>query len=113
MTTLLEIQAQIAELTAKANQMRQEQYSKAVTDAQNIITSFDIKASDLVFSSTKVSKAKSEKSENLKSSGKAKVKFSDSLGHEWSGRGLKPRWLTAALASGKTLEDFAVAPVQD
>jgi DNA-binding protein H-NS len=92
--------------------MRQEQYSKAVTDAQNIITSFDIKAADLVFSSTKVSKAKSEKSENLKSSGKAKVKFSDTQGHEWSGRGLKPRWLTAALANGKSLEDFAVAPVQ-
>ncbi len=26
----------------------------------------------------------------------------------WAGRGLKPRWLTAALASGKKLEDFAV-----
>ena len=29
-------------------------------------------------------------------------------GATWSGRGLKPRWLTAALASGKKLEDFAV-----
>lgn len=112
MTTLLEIQAQIAELTAQANQMRQEQYSKAVTDAQSIITSFDVKAADLVFSSPKVSNAKSEKSASLKPNGKAKVKFRDTQGNVWSGRGLRPRWLSAALADGKALDDFAVAPVQ-
>ncbi len=27
----------------------------------------------------------------------------------WAGRGLKPRWLTAALKSGKKIEDFAIA----
>ncbi len=26
----------------------------------------------------------------------------------WAGRGLKPRWLTAAIKSGKKLEDFAI-----
>jgi DNA-binding protein H-NS len=28
----------------------------------------------------------------------------------WAGRGLKPRWLTAAIEGGKKLEDFAIAP---
>jgi DNA-binding protein H-NS len=28
----------------------------------------------------------------------------------WAGRGLKPRWLAAALKSGKKLEDFGIAP---
>src|SRR5262249_23655037 len=27
----------------------------------------------------------------------------------WAGRGLKPRWLVAALKSGKKIEDFAIA----
>jgi DNA-binding protein H-NS len=27
----------------------------------------------------------------------------------WAGRGLKPRWLTAAMKGGKKLEDFAIA----
>jgi DNA-binding protein H-NS len=27
----------------------------------------------------------------------------------WAGRGLKPRWLAAALKSGKMLEDFSIA----
>jgi DNA-binding protein H-NS len=26
----------------------------------------------------------------------------------WAGRGLKPRWLTAAIKAGKTIEDFAI-----
>jgi len=26
----------------------------------------------------------------------------------WAGRGLKPRWLTAAVKSGKTLDDFLI-----
>ena len=26
----------------------------------------------------------------------------------WAGRGLKPRWLTAAIKGGKNLEDFAI-----
>jgi DNA-binding protein H-NS len=29
-------------------------------------------------------------------------------GTTWAGRGLKPRWLTAAMKSGKSLEDFAI-----
>ena len=43
--------------------------------------------------------------------GRANVaaKYRDATtGQEGSGRGLKPRWLTAAINAGKTLEDFAV-----
>ena len=29
-------------------------------------------------------------------------------GETWSGRGLKPKWLTAAIENGRTLEEFAV-----
>ena len=29
-------------------------------------------------------------------------------GSTWSGRGLRPKWLAGALASGKTLADFAI-----
>ncbi|MDP4300454.1 H-NS histone family protein [Leptothrix discophora] len=40
---------------------------------------------------------------------KVAPKFRDpSTGDTWSGRGLKPRWLTAALDAGRKLEDFAV-----
>lgn len=29
-------------------------------------------------------------------------------GETWSGRGLQPKWLKAAIAGGKSLQDFAV-----
>jgi DNA-binding protein H-NS len=29
-------------------------------------------------------------------------------GETWSGRGLQPKWLKAALASGKKIGDFAI-----
>lgn len=32
----------------------------------------------------------------------------DATGNTWSGRGLQPNWLKAALAGGRKLEDFAV-----
>lgn len=40
---------------------------------------------------------------------KVGAKYRDSTtGESWSGRGLQPRWLKAAVAGGKKLEDFAV-----
>ena len=37
----------------------------------------------------------------------SKVNYSDDAGNSWTGRGPKPRWLKAALDSGKTLQEFA------
>ena len=34
------------------------------------------------------------------------VHYSDGAGNSWTGRGPKPRWLKAAIDSGKTLQDF-------
>lgn len=40
---------------------------------------------------------------------KVAAKFRNTAtGDSWSGRGLKPKWLNAALASGRSLADFAV-----
>jgi DNA-binding protein H-NS len=40
---------------------------------------------------------------------KVAAKYRDAVtGNTWSGRGLKPNWLKAALDGGKTLADFAV-----
>jgi len=50
------------------------------------------------------------KAANGKPAAKQKVaaKFRDETGNTWSGRGLQPRWLKAAIGSGKKLEDFAI-----
>ena len=35
-------------------------------------------------------------------------KYRDEHGNTWAGRGNQPRWLVAALKSGKKLQDFAL-----
>jgi DNA-binding protein H-NS len=43
--------------------------------------------------------------------GKVAPKFRnpENPGETWAGRGLKPRWLSAAIKTGKKLEDFRIA----
>jgi DNA-binding protein H-NS len=42
-----------------------------------------------------------------------KYRNPDNPAETWAGRGLKPRWLAAALKTGKKLEDFSItAPVR-
>jgi len=38
-----------------------------------------------------------------------KYRNPENPGETWAGRGLRPRWLAAALKSGKKLEDFSIA----
>ena len=40
-----------------------------------------------------------------------KYRNSENPSETWAGRGLKPRWLAAALKSGKKLDDFRIAGV--
>src|SRR5580704_1858123 len=45
----------------------------------------------------------------LRGSVAPKYRNPDNPAETWAGRGLKPRWLVAALKSGKKLEQFAIA----
>jgi DNA-binding protein H-NS len=39
---------------------------------------------------------------------KVAPKYRGPNGETWSGRGLKPRWLTAAMSEGRELQDFLI-----
>jgi DNA-binding protein H-NS len=60
-----------------------------------LIAEFDIRASELRFGG----KTKSSKKT-------VAVKYRDSAGNTWSGRGRTPTWLVAAEAAGKKRESF-------
>lgn len=36
------------------------------------------------------------------------IKYRDAAGHTWTGRGIQPLWLKAAVINGASLEQFAV-----
>jgi DNA-binding protein H-NS len=39
---------------------------------------------------------------------KAPIKYRDKSGNAWSGRGVQPRWMTAAIKGGAKRDDFLV-----
>ncbi len=53
------------------------------------------------------SKAKSDGRSKLKGR-RVPPKYRSENGETWSGRGMKPRWLSAAIKGGADLEDFAI-----
>ena len=57
-------------------------------------------------SSGTAEKASSKKQPRKRSA--VPVKYRDSDGNSWTGRGSQPRWLMAHLKSGRKIDDFAV-----
>jgi DNA-binding protein H-NS len=93
-----DLERQIAQLNSKGRQDAIEEIRKIM--AEHGLTSDDIAAP----ARGRKAAAKLDGSERRA----VAAKYKDDQGNQWTGRGLKPRWLTAALAAGRKLEDFAV-----
>jgi len=58
---------------------------------------------------TRDGKSSAEKTpKKMKKKQTISIKYRDTNGNTWTGRGWKPLWLKSAIESGKTLEEFAV-----
>jgi DNA-binding protein H-NS len=101
--TLDELLKQKADLDRQIAQYQNEGRAKAIADIQVLMAQHGLTAADLVAPARKGPKPSSDGSRKP-----VAAKYKDGSGNAWSGRGLKPKWLTAALASGKTLADFHV-----
>lgn len=102
MTTLTEIQKQIASLQQQAEEIKAQEYSKNVQEILDKMAAYGLTLSDL-----QRSKAGARKKAD-KSSNPAPAKFRGPSGETWSGRGLMPRWLAALVAQGRTKDEFAI-----
>ena len=101
MATLQELLAQKEDLERQIEQTKKHERGEAIEKIRSLMAEYGLTVADLATRAT--SKGKS--------AGHAKVaaKYRNaSTGESWSGRGLQPRWLKAALAAGKKLTDFAV-----
>jgi DNA-binding protein H-NS len=103
MTTLLEIQNQIAQLQKQAEEIKATEIANAVQDIKSKMAAYGITIADLQ-GSGKVRASKA----SAKSGTPAPVKYRGPNGETWSGRGLMPRWLSGQVAQGKSKESFAV-----
>ena len=107
MATYLELKAQAEKLMAQAEELRQRETEQAIEDIKAKMKAFGLTPQDLGFGaggSGRRSPAAKRRSAAAKT-----AKYRGPNGETWSGgRGRKPRWVTEALASGKTLEDLEV-----
>ena len=104
MSTLAELLAQRDELEAKIQATSQTERADAIAKVRALMQENGLTLSDLGAGTT----AKARTKAAAKPTKKVPIKYRDGAGNSWSGRGLQPRWLKAALATGKKIESFAV-----
>lgn len=104
MSTVAELMAQKAEIEKKIAEAQREERASAIAQVRALMAQHGLTVADLASRGASAPRAASGKALS-----KVPAKYRDpSTGNSWSGRGLKPNWLKAALDGGKTLADFAV-----
>jgi len=99
--TLDELLKQKADLDRQIAQYQNEGRNKAIADIRVLMAQWHLTPADIQALPKK----------GPKTNGTSKpvaAKYKDDQGNSWSGRGLKPKWLTAAMAAGRSLQDFAI-----
>ena len=100
MAKLTDLLAQRASLEKQIADAQREERSGAIAQIKALMAEHGLTAADLTGRAANPRKP---------GGGKVAAKYRNkATGETWSGRGLQPRWLNAALASGKKIADFAV-----
>jgi len=104
MTTLQELLDQQAALDRQISAIRTAERSRAISDVRTLMAQHGLTVAD-------VSGAHSASHNGASKTAGKKVapKYRDpGTGATWTGRGLKPKWMAAAVAAGKTPSAFAI-----
>lgn len=104
MATLQDLMAQKEALERQIEQTKSSERGAAIDKVKALMAEYGLTPADLGPRSGKSSPKKGKSG-----GGKVAAKYRNaSTGESWSGRGLQPRWLKAAIASGRKIVDFAV-----
>lgn len=101
--SLSELLAQKAELEKRIEEQQRSERTEAVSQVRALMAQYGLTLADIG--------ARAQKAPRRSSAGSGKVaaKYRDAAtGQTWSGRGLQPNWLKAALATGRKITDFAL-----
>ena len=106
--SLSDLLAQKAALEVQIANFQKEQRGDAIAKVKALMAEYSLTLADI--SSKQAPAPMAAKTPNVpKVSVKVAPKYRNpATGDTWSGRGLKPRWLAAALADGKSITDFAL-----
>jgi DNA-binding protein H-NS len=102
MTTLAGLLAKRAEIDKLIDQTQRETRAAAIAQVRALLDEYGLTVADI---GGKAPSTRAPKQPGTK----VAAKYRDIVTCEsWSCRGLQPKWLKAAIAAGKKLEDFAV-----
>lgn len=102
MTTLQELIAKKEALEREIEQTQRQDRSEAINKIRGMMSEYGLSLNDLSGKTT-------SRSSNSVKGNKVAAKYrNEATGDSWSGRGLQPKWLKAALAAGRKIEDFTV-----
>lgn len=101
MASLQELLAQKDALEKEIESTKRQARSEAVAKVRALMAEHGLTVADI--------SVKAASKTSARAGAKVAVKYRDpATGDSWSGRGLQPRWLRAALASGRKISDFLV-----
>lgn len=103
MATVAELLAQKAAIEKQLADVQREERASAIAQVKTLMSQHGLTLADIS------QRSSTSSTRGPKAGGKVAPKFRNAAtGETWSGRGLQPKWLKAALASGRQLSDFAV-----
>jgi DNA-binding protein H-NS len=110
MTSLADINSQIkkhdeqiAMLRKQADNLKNQERAGVIEEVRRKIAEYGLTASELKLT------GRSGRKGAAVAAPKAAAKYRSPTGETWSGgRGRKPRWITEALAAGKSLKEFEI-----
>jgi DNA-binding protein H-NS len=101
MPSLQDLLDRKAALEKEIDATRKQERAEAINKVRALMSQYGLTVSDL-------SAKSAAKSGGTGKGGKVAVKYRNAAtGDTWSGRGLQPKWLKAALAAGRKIEEFA------
>ncbi|WP_295643058.1 H-NS histone family protein [uncultured Methylibium sp.] len=101
------LEKQAAALTQQIETARRSEHTAAVAKIKALMAEHGVTLAELGNKAT--GRPGTKKSKGTTAGRKVAAKYRNAAtGDSWSGRGLQPNWLKAALASGRKLDDFAV-----
>ena len=104
MATYAELKAQAEAILAQAEELRNKEKANVIAEIKAKMAEFGLTVADLGGG------VQSGKKKTVKSKTEAPAKYRGPNGELWAGGlGRKPEWVRAALAQGKSMDDFLIA----
>jgi DNA-binding protein H-NS len=102
MATLQDLLAQRAALEKQISETQRQERADAIAKVKSLMAEYGLTAADIAGKATQPARSAAAGKKVA-----AKYRNADT-GESWTGRGLQPKWLKTALASGKQLSDFTI-----